>query len=436
MVFTPLGFILLVIGPMVALTALWRPYMLGMGAAWIVAVAAIAVMDALISRALARLEVRRVLDDPLSLDAANPVRLEFRSRCPLALDLLVYDDVPLDLRPSGNMARLRLPAFGRRTVRYTVRPRRRGRIELGDVYVRGLALLRLSRWQKRMPAAAHVRIYPSLLHIRRYDYLARARRLREEGYRIVRRLGAGREFESLREYMPDDDFRDIDWKATARRDRPITRQYQVERSQHLMLVLDCGRAMAAETDGLTKLDHAVNAALMLAHVATAMDDAVGWLAFSDRILRLAPPRKSPEQVSRLADELYELQVELVEPDYPTAFATLKSRLRKRALVVIFTDVLDLEASDRLVAYTASLCPRHLPLLIAIRDAELEELADTVPRREEEAHVAAVATRLLERRQLALAAMRHRGALVLDLAPQQITTEAVSEYLSVKAAGRL
>jgi uncharacterized protein (DUF58 family) len=403
---------------------------------WVLAVSFLAVADSLFSRRLMPIEARRIWDDPLSLNALNPVRLHLRNRSPFPQNLIVYDDVPDELGPDGNKQHVSLPPFGAAEIRYVLHPHQRGRIPLGDIYIRGLALLRMSRWQRRLVAGGTARVYPSLFDLRRYDYLARAKRLQEVGFRTLRRLGAGREFESLRDYLPDDDFRDIDWKATARRGHPITRQYELERSQNLMLLLDCGRMMAAETEGMTKLDHAINAALMLAHVAVAMDDAVGWIAFSDRILRMRFPRKSKDQVAQLANELYELQVEMVEPDYTSALAPLKGRLRKRALVVIFTDLIDLEASERLVSRTVALYPHHLPLLIAIRDPELGYLARTPPVREEDVYVAAVATRLTERRQMALAAMRQRGALILDVAPHQLTTRAVNQYLAVKAAGRL
>jgi len=424
------------IGPAIALGGLWQPELRLVGLVWVLGITALALTDAILARRLMHLEVKRSYDDPLSLNARNPVTVQLRSRTSLPLDLIVYDDVPEELHAEGNLQPVKIQPYGQATVRYHVRPRQRGRMTLGDVYVRGLALMRLSRWQRRFPIGGEVRVYPSLADLRHYDYLARAQRLQEMGYRRLRRLGAGREFESLREYVPDDDFRDIDWKATARRARPITRQYQVERSQNLMLLLDCGRMMAAETEGMTKLDHAVNAALMLAHVAVEMDDAVGWLAFSDHLLRMRAPRKSREHVARLADELYELQVELVEPDYVAAFAPLKGRLRKRSLVVIFTDIVDLESSERLVSHTAALAPQHLPLLVALRDAELEEIAQQPPAREEDVYAAAVAVRLLDRRAAALAAMRARGALILDVAPYQLTTRVVNQYLAVKAAGRL
>jgi uncharacterized protein (DUF58 family) len=424
------------LGPVLAVGALWRDDLLAIGLAWTAAVAVLALVDALVMRATTTLEVERHFEDPLSLNARNAMSLTVLNRSRLGVNLELLDDLPDALRPQGNRGKLVVAAHNRGTFSFTVRPGQRGKFALGDVFVRGLAMLRLSRWQRRYRLGGEARVYPNLTDLRHWDYLAQARRLQEAGYRPLRRPGEGREFESLRDYVTDDDFRDIDWKATARRSKPITRQYEAERSQNLIILIDCGRMMAAETEGMTKLDHAVNAALMMAHVATAMDDAVGWIAFAERILRMRPPRKAKDQVARLADDLYELQVELVEPNYVAAFAPLKSRMRKRALVAVFTDIVDLESSERLVAYSASLFPQHLPLLIAIRDAELESLSMAAPGRVDDVYAAAVATRLLERRSLALAAMRRRGALVLDVAPHEITTRAVNQYLAVKAAGRL
>ena len=436
MVFTRAGLVALMLGPVLAVGALWHDDLLGLGVAWTFGGAVLALADALLMRATTKLEVERHFEDPLSLNARNAMSVMVVNRSRLTVHLDVLDDLPDGLRPQGNRGKLDVASHNRGSLAFIVQPGQRGKFALGDVFVRGRALLGLSRWQRRYRLGGEARVYPNLADLRRWDYLTRARRLQEAGYRPLRRPGEGREFESLRDYVSDDDFRDIDWKATARRQKPITRQYEAARSQNLILLIDCGRMMAAETEGMTKLDHAINAALMMAHVASAMDDAVGWIAFAERILKMRPPRKAKDQVARLADDLYQLQVELVEPNYVTAFAPLKTRMRKRALVAVFTDIVDLEASERLVAYSASLFPQHLPLLIAIRDTELESLSMAAPGRVDDVYAAAVATRLLERRSLALAAMRRRGALVLDVAPHEITTRAVNEYLSVKAAGRL
>ena len=187
---------------------------------------------------------------------------------------------------------------------------------------------------------------------------------------------------------------------------------------------------------MSKLDYAVNAALMLAHVACAHDDAVGMVAFGRRVHSFVPAVKGRAQVGRILEQLYALQPALEEPDYRSAFSVLSERARKRALVVVFTDLVDTEASQRMLAHVAALRPRHLPLLITLRDSELERVARQSPEEVEQVYQRAVAGRVLEDREKALAAMRLRGALVLDVPPGELTVETVNQYVRLKAAGRL
>ena len=407
-----------------------------LGAAWMGVWVVVAVADSVLARRAARFEVSREVDDKLSLGAENSVALHLRSRCSRALRLAVKDTPPLAFDTPSRLRHATLPPQGEASVRYLTTPRSRGDFGFGDVFVRGVGRLRLSTWQVRFATAAPVKVYPNLLQVRRYELLARADRLREMGFRTLRIRGEGTQFESLRDYVPDDEYRDIEWKATARKRKPITRQYEIERSQNVMLLLDAGRMMLGEVGGMTKLDYAVNAALMLAHVACRKDDAVGLVAFGRRVESFVPPRKGTAQVGRILEQLYSLQPALEEPDYRAAFALLSGRARKRALVVIFTDLVDADASQRLLAHVIALHPRHLPLLVTLRDTDLERMAARVPEDEEQAYQKAIAAQTLAARDAALAAVRTRGALVLDVAPGELTVQAVNEYLRLKAAGRL
>jgi uncharacterized protein (DUF58 family) len=256
------------------------------------------------------------------------------------------------------------------------------------------------------------------------------------GFRPVRYLGDGAEFDYLREYSPDDDYRKIDWKATARHQRPMTRQYDLERSQTLMLVLDAGRMMCAEIGAMSKLDYAINAALLLAYVAVERDDAVGLAVFADELETFVPPGKGLRQVGLLADQLYAVQPVLREPNYGEAFAYLRRRTQRRALVVTFTDLIDREASAQLLANVLALAPRHLPLVVTLRDDRLDALARLRPDEARQAYERAVATDLLAQRRLALAALRAGGALVLDAAPRDLTVATVNRYLEIKARAAL
>lgn len=425
------SFLLLLATSLLAGWGVYEPGFLRLGVITFAGVVALMVGDFFLSRRLYRLTVSRQVEDRLSLAQANPVRLEVANRCRLPLSLVVKDDAPWEFQASRREIPLRLAPFERVQVTYTLTPPRRGDFDFADLHVRGLSLLRLSQWQRHFPAARQVKVYPDLLGLERYVTLARAHRLEQAGFRPLRYLGEGAEFDFLREYSPDDDFRKIDWKATARHGRPVTRQYDLERSQTLMLAIDAGRMMCAEIGSISKLDYAINAALMLAYVAVEADDAVGLTVFADELETFVPPGKGLRQVGLLAEQLYAVQAVLREPDYGAAFALLGRRTQRRALVVTFTDLVDREASAHLLVNVLALSPRHLPLVVTLRDPRLDTLARARPAAAQEAYQRAVATDLLAQRRLALASLRAGGALVLDAAPADLTVATVNRYLEVK-----
>ena len=425
-------FLLLLASALVAGWGVFAPEFLRVGALAFGGVVVLMVADWLISRRLARVTVARHVEDKLSLAQANTVRLEIANRCRLPLYLVVKDDAPWEFAASRREIPVHLAPYERSEVTYTLTPRRRGDFDFAGLHVRGWSLLRLSQWQRHFPAARNVKVYPDLLGIDRYVALARAQRLQEMGFRPVRYLGDGAEFDYLREYSPDDDYRKIDWKATARHQRPMTRHYDLERSQTLILVIDAGRMMCAEVGPMSKLDYAINAALLLAYVAVEWDDAVGLTVFADELETFVPPGKGLRQVGLLADQLYAVQPVLREPDYGAAFALLRRRTQRRALVVTFTDLIDREASAQLLANVLALAPRHLPLVVTLRDDRLDALARLRPEEARQAYERAVVTDLLAQRRLALASLRAGGALVLDAAPKDLTVETVNRYLEIKA----
>lgn len=434
----PLIAILLLATPLLGLGAVDpRAPLLGVGI--MVGALLVAAVDYLFSRHSTRLEVKREAPEILSLGAANRVRVLVRNLGPRPVVLQVRDDPPPEFSTPTRGRRLRLAGYQQLGFHYLTTPPRRGDFAFGDLHLRARSRLGLSWWQGRVPAPQAVRVYPNLQDVRRWEALARRGRLEDLGVR-TRLRGEGTDFESLREYVPDDSFRHVDWKATAKRGKPITRQFQTERNQVLLLVLDCGRMMAAPPgpghEQLTRLDLAVNAALMLAHVATTLGDWVGMLTFADRVQSFVPPARGRGQTRRLLQELYALQPELVEPDYRAATTYLRSRARKRALVVAFTDLVDSEVSGQVLAYLAALAPQHLPMVVTVRDAALEALAEQEPATVLDVYEKGIAARTLADRELALARLRQRGAYVCDARPEQLTAAAVNQYLIIKRRGLL
>jgi uncharacterized protein (DUF58 family) len=310
-------------------------------------------------------------------------------------------------------------------------PTERGNFAFGDVAVRCRGPLGLACVDRAVPAAEGVQVYPNLLEVRRYEALVRTTLVRTSGYRARRLVGAGREFSHYRDYTPDDDFRHVSWKATARRHKPITTAFESEHSQDVVFALDVGRMMAARVGALTKLDHAINAVLMLAHVSQTFQDNLGLLVFSHTVHLYLPPAKGRAQHARFLQALYSVKPELCYVNYREAFNHLIARHPKRALTMVFTDLLDDMVSREYLEAARLLRRFHLPLTLAVADVPLRRLAARPPADVEQMYDVLVARTLLDGRAELLRALEQQGILVLDTVPERLTIDAVNRYLALK-----
>jgi uncharacterized protein (DUF58 family) len=405
------------------------PHFTGPLIAWDAAVAGLALADLTWSWRV-RIEARRSVPAVLSVGRQNPASVQLRSRMGRSISLELTDDGAQDVVPSGVPAKFDLAPGAQATWRYSLLPGRRGAHALGDLWIRVLSPLGLWRRQVRIPAAQTVRVYPDLQAVRIYEKLVREAR-DERFTRVARRKGGESEFERLREYTRDDDARRIDWKATARRRLVIVREFQLERNQNVVFLLDLGRLMTAESNGLSHLDHALNATLMLSHVSVRAGDHVGLIAFDASLRTFVPPEGGAHVLKKIVRATHDLFPSLVEPDYRAVFATVKTRLRKRSLLVIFTQVLDAAAQKQLVPLIRSLSPTHLPLCVVFRDESVEALL--APDRTEDADLytrGAAAAEVLWRDHL-VEEMRRAGALVLHVHPGELTQQLIARYLEIK-----
>jgi len=390
---------------------------------------AAAAWDALSSQR-GRLAVERSVPARVSLGATATVGLEVRWRGTFPATVRFTDDLPPALVRVGEETFSRtIPPGGRARIEYVIHAGERGIARLGDIHVRLLGPLGLVWRRWRVPTSAEVQVRPGVLEVRRFRMLAQKHRLREAGLRAVRERGEGTSFESLREYLRGDDRRSIDWKATARRGTTTVRQFEAERSQNVLLAIDCGRLMSQRIAGRERLDHALSAALLLADVASRHGDRVGVFVFSDRVHGFMPPARGP--LDRIAEAFARVETRPVEPDYPSAFAFLARSLRRRSLLVLFTDVIDARASAAVLQYLNAAKRRHLPLLVTIRNTALEEAATREAGSESDVYERAAAEELLQARATALAGMRRAGVLVADTRPDELTAETVNRYLEVK-----
>jgi uncharacterized protein (DUF58 family) len=412
------------------------PLFLGVAASAAVAVLATAFADYSFAVPPKLLSVRRGREPRLYLGADNRIDLVVANRGDRSVRVRVRDTPPGAFRSSTLFVGGDVPPRGEATFSYVTRPSNRGTFGFGGVTLRWRTPFGLLWRQRAYPLAESVAVYPNLLEVGTYELLARRGMLRDLGMRNARQLGRGTEFESLREYLPDDDYRKINWQATARRHRPITTLYETERSQRLILMLDLGRMMLTRVGELTRLDVAVNAALLLGYVALARGDRVGLLAFGDGVRAYLPARRGRAQFGRLVEQLYAVEARPIESDYGEAFTRLQNDLHGRSMIALFTDLTDRDTARALARYLLPLARHHLPLCIALRDPTIEARARQVPEQGRQVYEKVVAALLLDERLAVLDELRRAGVITVDAPADRLTPATINRYLALKESARL
>jgi uncharacterized protein (DUF58 family) len=346
------------------------------------------------------------------LEPVDPVRIRVRQPRP--------PDLELD------------PAQADGTLAGQIVARRRGRHTLPPAVARRTGPLGLAAWTHQVGESADVLVYPDLPAARRLASAVRAGKFRDEGLRRRGPLGLGTEFESVRDYVPDDDIRQVNWRATARLDRPMSNQYRIERDRDVVCVVDCGRLMAAPFADRTRLDAALDAAVAVAAVADVLGDRCGVIAFAGEVLRSLPPRRAGAR--DVVSALFDLEPVPVESDYDLAFAQIRGV--KRAFVLVFTDLLEESAAQPLVEALPVLARRHAVAVAGSADPDLDAAVRSEPQVAGDVYRAAVALDVLAARARAAARLRHAGATVVEAAPATLAAACVRTYLRAKWLARL
>jgi uncharacterized protein (DUF58 family) len=380
-----------------------------------------------------RLKVERRIGRVCSLDEPEDVELVVDNTGRAARRVWLRDDVPREFTADPAAFEVTVPGRRQAVLSYRFVPTRRGTYVFERVDGLIASRFRLWRLQTSWPLSTSVRVYPDIHQVARYTMLARRDRLSTIGLRRSRRLGTDNEFERLRDYIDGDDPRHIDWRASARRRKLTCRAFQSNQSQRIIFMIDCGRLMAGDTGGgLSPLDHAFNAMLLLAHVALIKGDQVGLLAFSDKVRAFVAPGGGPRRIRRLVHSVHNVFPELIESRYDRAFIELEQRCRKRSLVVLMTNLFDELGAQLIAEYLHNMTGRHLPLGVFLRDHDLFALADRGLVHQPALYPGAAAAAILNWRERVLAGLRMRGVLTLDTFPEELTAVLVNRYLEIKA----
>jgi uncharacterized protein (DUF58 family) len=398
------------------------------------AIAAIALFDASQGRRLAVPAASRRVPNALALGVRTEVVLRLANRATKAVHCELHDRHPPTMEVEGLPRPVTLERGGWAEIRYQVRALARGEASFGHSELRLSSPLRLWQVRRLVGEESTVRVYPNFRALARYTLLATDNRLSQIGVLRVRRRGEGTEFHQLREYRQGDPQRAIDWKATARTARLIAREYEEEKDQRVLLVIDCSRRMASKDDALSHFDHTLNAALLLGHVALRQGDAVGMLTMGG-VHRFLEPRKSIGAVHAILNRVYDLEPTLAVPDYDQAARDVMRRVRRRALVIFLTNLRD-EDDETLLPALDLLRTRHLVVLASLREAIIGRALSARVDSFDRAVTHAAAADYLALRERVFRRIGAAGVMCLDVEPERLPIALVNRYLDIKREGRL
>lgn len=436
-VFTKLFYVLLAIG-FVPLSLAWgRPNWLWIAFGYDALLLAATFIDARTSRLPAGLNIKRAFNGRFAVGAETEVRVEILNGTPRPVSLKIKDEYPPEMKLAGlREARLRVEAQTAAALCYGLTPPKRGRFTFGLIHVRYLSRWGLAWVQVATGASLTVKVYPNMRRARAAELKALGARSLVAAHRKSAWRGEGREFESLRDYVRGDELRHVSWTATARRGKLVTRQYQIERDQTILIAIDAGRLMTARIEQETKLDLAVHAALSLMSAASRGGDNAGLIVFGRQIKAFVPPKRGSEHLDATLEALHAIEPEMIEPSYARAFEFIAANVKRRSLVVVLTDLVDEEGSRDLLTSLKLLRPRHLPLVVTIGDRDLKAIVREEPADLRELFTQSVAEEITTQRETALRLVEAQGGLALDVTAATLAPSLLETYLRVKERGLL
>lgn len=392
----------------------------------------VAVLDAIFIPARHRVDVVRVLPPTVGVGDLVQGRYTIQHTLSRTLRVEIFDAIPRAMDSVVTPRTLRVQKRASADAEIEITGRTRGRYALGGVVLRASGPLDLVRRSLRYALGDEIVVMPSVAGARGYHLHALQRRTRVAGSRMLRLRGASSTFGALREYVPGDDPRHVDWKATARRERLISREFVVEQGQTIMIAVDAGRMMTQYAGDRPRFEYALSSALLLADVALAGGDRVGLIVFNDEVRAYVAPGRGASVRREIRAALTEAEATMAEPDYAAAFRTLAARQRRRSMIVLFTDVIDPRSSGAVIAHTIRTAQRHVPLVVALRNEQLTAASIPTPDASlDTVYDAVAAEELLMARADALERMRQRGVSVLDTPPLAMTTAVINRYLDLK-----
>jgi uncharacterized protein (DUF58 family) len=374
----------------------------------------------------------RLAPEKLSNGDENKITVALQSFYTFPLQLRVFDEIPHQFQRRDLEFKLKLIAGEKKEFSYFLHPVKRGEYSFGSVNVLIASPLGLLYRRFKFSNDKVVPVYPSYIQMRKYELLAISQNLQNTGIKKIRRIGHNQEFELIKEYISGDDFRTVNWKATARKNKLMVNQYQDERSQQMYSLIDKGRIMQMPFEGMSLLDYAINASLVISNIAIKKSDKAGLVTFQDRVSTLLPASKRNNQMSIIQETLYNQKTAFLETDYSSLYVSLRRSLSQRSLLLLFTNFESLFGLHRQLPYLKNLARQHLLVVIFFENTELKQLIEEKAEGLKEIYHKGVAERLAYEKKLIVVELQKHGIQSILTTPQKLTINTINKYLELKA----
>ena len=382
------------------------------------------------------IQASRHCADRFSNGDENKVRLQVTNRYAFPVSIEVIDEAPVVFQRRDVSFKAKVPTNGEQTIGYTLRPVSRGIYSFGRIRVFATTVLGLVQRRFTCGEPVEVKVYPSYQMLRQYELMAISNNLQETGIKRIRRVGNHTEFEQIKDYVQGDDYRTINWRATARRHQLMVNVYQDERSQQVYSVIDKGRVMQQAFKGMTLLDYAINASLVLSYVAIRKEDKAGLITFADHFDSFVPASRQSGHMQTLQEALYAQQTVFGETDYSALCAHVNKYVSKRSLLVIYTNFMGVVSLKRQLPFLQQLNNRHRLLVVFFDDMELHDYIRTPEEDTESVFQHVIAEKFVYEKRLIVNMLRQHGILSLLTTPDQLTVQVINRYLEMKKQGLL
>lgn len=390
----------------------------------------------LLYRAKNGVEASRVLPDKFSNGDENPIEIKLRNTYGFKAYYRIIDELPIQFQVRNFNIKKELSASQATTIMYTARPVERGEFHFGslNVFVKsGIGLV----WRKYIfDHNAMVPNYPSFLQMRKYELMAFTNKLKDYGMKKIRRIGHTMEFEQIKDYTLGDDVRNINWKATAKRNQLMINQFQDEKSQPVYSVIDKGRVMKMPFEGLKLVDYAINATLVISNIALKKGDKAGMFSFSSKVDNQVMAQKRASQMNLILETLYNLDTDFRESDFSRLYIDIKRKITQRSLLLLYTNFETLDALHRQLPYLQAIAKNHLLVVIFFENTELTSMLDAKVEDTQDIFTKTIAEKFAYEKKLIVNELNKFGIQTILTKPQQLTVNTINKYLEIKARGLL